>query len=167
MHPRLLISPRVSAGERGFTLNELLVAMTVTIIGLAGLMSLHVTTVRGNATASQASEAVLAAEEALESLRRDRVPGIEATFAAINTTEWSPGFAMTAVTGRTGVIYQPVVHAEELLSSAGGALTGLVRFRVVIYWMDGGAALPALNLLPADSDHSLEVHMVRTRVEVL
>ena len=152
-------------GERGFTLTELLVAMTVTIIGLAGLLSLHVTTIRGNASASQAAEAVAVAEQALEDIRREPIARIETVlYEPITGTEWSgtsSSHLMTPITGRTGQVYQPVVRAVQLTPPS------LVRFRIIVYWMDGGADLPLPADLAADADHSIEVQMIRTRVEVL
>ena len=44
--------------QAGFTLLEMLITLAVTTIGLTGLLSLHVVTVKGNAASSRAAEAV-------------------------------------------------------------------------------------------------------------
>jgi len=156
-HPRWRL-----ADQRGFTLTELLVALTVTVIGLAGLLSLHVTTVRGNASAGRAAEAVVAAEQTLEAMRATTVPELEsATWfgTAITTATEEVNFTLPIVSGRNGLEYKPVVFARQIANN-------LVRLRTVVYWMDDGAVMPANAQLDADADHSLELQLVRTRVEV-
>ena len=44
-------------GQRGFTLLELLITLSVTTIGLVGLLSLHLSVSRGNDGASRSAEA--------------------------------------------------------------------------------------------------------------
>lgn len=146
------------AGERGFTLTELLVALTVTVIGLAGLLSLHVTTVRGNAAAGQYLEATTIAEETLEALRHEPVVQIESEYQSITGTEWSPGETLAAVTGRANQTYLRRLYAVELPGSP-----NLVRFRVQVMWSEGGV----IPTGPSDADHVIEVETIRTRTEVL
>src|SRR5678816_4437871 len=58
--------------EGGFTLLELLMTLGVTTIGLIGLLSLHLSLVRGNDGASRAAEATQLGQATLESLRAAR-----------------------------------------------------------------------------------------------
>ncbi len=140
-----------------------MVALTVTVIGLAGLLSLHVTTVRGNANASMAAEAIIAAEQVMEELRQSTVPQIESQHGTITAIEYNPGVQLASIFGRTGQEYTPVLFAGEVSGQP-----NLVRFRVRIFWMDGGAAVPAtLADILTKSDHSIELQMLRTRVEIL
>jgi prepilin-type N-terminal cleavage/methylation domain-containing protein len=145
-------------GERGFTLTELLVALTVTIIGLAGLLSLHLTAVRGNAGAGRSLEAMGVAEETLESLRAIAVTKIESDFQAITGSEWSPGEELSSVSGRAGQQYLRLLYAVELPGNP-----GLVRLRVQVLWSDGGLVPTG----PGDADHSIELETLRTRMEML
>ncbi len=153
----------MGSAERGFTITELLVALTVTVIGLAGLLSLHVTTVRGNSSASHASEAIVGAEQVMEDLRQITVPAIETQWGTIATAE-STGVRITpSVFGRTGTEYVPVLFTSEVVGQP-----NLVRLRLRVYWMDGGAAIPSpLANIISSSDHSIELQMLRTRVEIL
>ena len=48
---------------------ELLVTLSITVVGLTGLMSLHVATIRGNESTAKNGEAVAIAQETLEMLR--------------------------------------------------------------------------------------------------
>ena len=56
-------------GQRGFTLIELLITLSVTTIGLIGLLSLHLSIARGNDGASRSAEAEQITATNLESLR--------------------------------------------------------------------------------------------------
>ena len=52
-----MASGRRARSQRGFTLLELLITLTVTTIGLIGLLSLHLSVARGNDGASRSAEA--------------------------------------------------------------------------------------------------------------
>ena len=59
-------------GQRGFTLLELLITLSVTTIGLIGLLSLHLSVTRGNDGASRSAEAQQIGAGILEGLRASR-----------------------------------------------------------------------------------------------
>lgn len=155
--------------ERGFTVMELLVALTVTVIGLAGLLSLHVTTVRGNASASRALEAVSLAEETLEILRSKTIGDIEQAYGItiggtvelvdFGDTTPASAFGATTVTGRANQQYSRRLHMKVLDASQ----PNLIWLRVEVVWNDS-AAPPAL---PAPGDHSIKVETIRARMEAL
>ncbi|HEY6173114.1 MAG TPA: prepilin-type N-terminal cleavage/methylation domain-containing protein, partial [Kofleriaceae bacterium] len=60
-------------GSRGFTLIELLITLSVTTIGLIGLLSLHLSIARGNDGASRSAEAQQITATTLETLRGLRI----------------------------------------------------------------------------------------------
>jgi prepilin-type N-terminal cleavage/methylation domain-containing protein len=60
-------SPR--RGERGFTLLEVLVALLVTIIGLAGVLMMQSNTARANRQNAEFTHASMIAEETMEGAR--------------------------------------------------------------------------------------------------
>jgi prepilin-type N-terminal cleavage/methylation domain-containing protein len=62
--------PRLLADARGFTLVELLVAMTIAAVGFLGLAATHVTALRATGFGRAVSVAALAASEQIEVLRR-------------------------------------------------------------------------------------------------
>lgn len=159
----------VRGAERGFTVTELLVALTVTIIGLAGLLSLHVTTVRGNASASRALEAVALAEETLEILRSKSVGDIEQAYgitvnASTQTIDFgsttpTAAFGATTVTGRANQQYTRRLHLKVLDATQ----PNLIWVQAEVVWNDN--APPPVS--PAAGEHSIKVETIRARIEAL
>jgi type IV pilus assembly protein PilV len=82
-------------GEEGFSLIEVLVALTILAVGLLSLALLQVTAIKGNAGASKSSIATELAQTKLELFRRD------AWSAIINSTN-------TTFDGGTTPIYASV-----------------------------------------------------------
>jgi type IV pilus modification protein PilV len=78
--------------EQGFTLLEVMIAMTILAIGLLGLAGLQITSVRSNSSASQVSEATVLAQDQLEQLRG--TPFANLVSGSSN------------VTGRSGIAYR-------------------------------------------------------------
>ena len=146
-------------GPRGFTLIELLITLSVTTIGLIGLLSLHLSIVRGNDGASRAAEAQQFTVARLESLRAMRLDQLMATFAnsippALPTQPKSWDEA-----GRNGLLYKVTAIVEPL----NGGSASLMRIRVVTTWSEDGSVFgtnPAL-------DHSLALEVIRTKEDAL
>lgn len=159
--------------QGGFSLIEILIAMTVTLIGLAGLLSLHLTTVQGNSRATRTVMGSVIAQRTMEGLRSMPVaapvaatPYLEPTLAS--SFGIAPGCpaaatAMATVLGPDNTSYRPLVSVCAL-GPAGSPLENLVLVRVVIEWSDQGAAASA-----ADSrlHHQMVLESVRTRQDVL
>ena len=62
--------PRRRAGQRGFTLVELLVATSVASVGFLGLAALHATAIRATSYGGNTSAATMFAAQQLEIMRR-------------------------------------------------------------------------------------------------
>ena len=62
-------SNKIDKNEQGFTLMELLVAVTVLAIGLLGIAGLQGTTIRRNVTAMRNTEATALIEDKIEEIR--------------------------------------------------------------------------------------------------
>ena len=161
--------PRRARRQGGFTLIEILVAMTVTIIGLAGLMSLYVTTVQGNSRAIRAVKGSGVAQQTMEELRS--LP-VQAPLSALPydgpTLENTMGIpstdvALPTVTGPDGTVYQRLVSVTPL-GVFPSPLANLVRVRVVVAWADEGAAATTTS---ARLRHQFVLEAVRTRQDVL
>src|SRR5262245_14677033 len=107
--------------DGGFTLIEIMVAMLVMVIGLAGVMMMQATAVKGNRQAARFSRAALLAEELMEELRGSPVTTLEATEGAaiapltINTVIYNRSFTVDNVPGQLGLVKVTVVctYAEE------------------------------------------------------
>jgi prepilin-type N-terminal cleavage/methylation domain-containing protein len=151
--------------ERGFTLLELLVTLGVTTIGLIGLLSLHLSLVRGNEGASRAAEATQLGHATLESLRAARTLRETAELLTGNPDEGLPidvpwcrrnnNVVEPTALGRNGMTYR----CRVVLADAMPGLTGLWRIRVEIGWTDDGAAQGAQGGV---HDHLIAVEVIRT-----
>jgi Tfp pilus assembly protein PilV len=131
----------------------------VTVIGLAGLLSLHSTTIKGNQIASRSGEAATVAQRAMEELRAIPVQGpnsIETTYGVLPIID----AAMDPVSGRAGMTYTRRVSVGELTSVS----EDLVLMRVEVEWADDGAD-PATA--PDNLKHVISLELIRTRQEAL
>lgn len=154
------------AGQRGFSLIEILIAMTVTIIGLAGLLSLHLTTVRGNSRATRTVMASAIAQQTMDELRSLPVRAPTATYAepTLQSAYGIPANEVLIVPdllGPDNTTYQRVVSINPL---GGPPLDNLVLVRVEIRWADEGAAADTTN---RRYSHSVVLETVRTLQDVL
>ena len=64
-----LIGPPERTGERGFTLIEVLIALLVLMVGMAGILSLQLTAMKATGFSRHATEASSLAEDKVEDLR--------------------------------------------------------------------------------------------------
>jgi Tfp pilus assembly protein PilV len=162
---------RASRPEAGFTLLELLMTLGVTTIGLIGLLSLHLSIVRGNEGASRAAEATQLGHATLESLRAARtgrdlmelLTGSSSDAPPVDV-QWcrrdaSNNVEATAI-GRNGMTYRCRVVVVELTAAS----TSLWRIRVEIGWTDDGAAQGAQGGI---LDHLIAVEVIRTLEEAM
>jgi prepilin-type N-terminal cleavage/methylation domain-containing protein len=118
-------SPRPPAAgrhQRGFTLIELLVTLGITVVGLTGLLSLHLATVSGNERTADAGQALTIAQEKLEEMRAYTVPRLLTRFS---TASLPIDASLDTVTGRTGIVYRPRIQVEEMTAFS----PDLVRIR--------------------------------------
>ena len=138
-------------GQRGFTLIELLITLSVTTIGLIGLLSLHLSIARGNDGASRSAEAEQITATNLESLRSMEINAMLAKITATPT--------LTA-TGRNGLTYT-VTRSSTVLT---GASPSLVRVRVVTGWTEDGAVAGTNG---GQLDHAIALEVIRTMEEKL
>lgn len=91
--------------ERGFTLIELLISLTVLLIGVTGILSMHLTSMRATAYSRHATEAAVLGEDKMEELRTVPVDDIVGNTVQVNaqgieetdgfytvtwTMDWSP-----------------------------------------------------------------------------
>lgn len=147
-------------GQRGFTLLELLITLSVTTIGLIGLLSLHLSVARGNDTASRAAEAQQFAVSELESLRSMRLGDLMAALNNGNTAVVFPSDRTQDLSGRGNVPFQLVSLVEQLTSVS----TSLIRIRVVARWAEEGGAVGANG---GTLDHALALEVIKTMEETL
>jgi prepilin-type N-terminal cleavage/methylation domain-containing protein len=146
--------------ERGFTLMELLVTLSVTTIGLIGLMGLHLSIARSNDDAARSAEAQAIATQELESLRAQLIPDMMTTLAG-TATALPPvtNTTLGTVTGRSGMTYRRVVKVTAPSTSS-----NLWLVRVEVSWTEDGAVAGANG---GQLDHTLAVEVLRTVQEAL
>ncbi len=147
---------RRPGGEAGFSLIELLVAMTVTVIGLAGLLAVQVATVKGNLGGANLAEANVMCQQSIEQLRSMSMTEMQAKYGMLPIA----GVDLGTMTGRAGQTYKRSLSAVELTAAS----ADLVRLRVDVTWTEGGAAVGAEG---GRYDHRLSLEFIRTRQEAL
>jgi prepilin-type N-terminal cleavage/methylation domain-containing protein len=146
-------------GQRGFTLLELLITLSVTTIGLIGLLSLHLSVARGNDGASRSAEAQQIAASQLELLRSQRIEIMMTTLTGISVLTLPTAPKVTTVAGRAGMTFTVTSTVVALPAS-----TSLMRIRVVTQWSEDGGALGTNG---GSLDHSMALEVIRTVEEEL
>jgi prepilin-type N-terminal cleavage/methylation domain-containing protein len=153
--------------QKGFSLIEILIAMTVTLIGLAGLLSLHLTTVRGNSRATRTVMASVIAQQTLDELRNMPVrpptlgylePTLESSFGIPSTN-----VPLLPAVGPDNTSYQRLVSVIPL-GPAGSPLENVVRVRIEIRWTDEGASAGTTD---SRLRHQIVLETIRTRQDLL
>jgi prepilin-type N-terminal cleavage/methylation domain-containing protein len=142
-------------GQAGFTMVELLVTLAVSAIGIAGLLALQITTVRTNATSSQAAEAVTVAERTIEEARGFSVDEMLVEYEA-GALPIDYDFDQLTVAGRTTTYLRRILVEENPDS------TDLLRIRVEVYWAEEGRDVNDLA-----NRHTVALEILRTRQETL
>ena len=146
--------------QRGFTLLELLITLSVTTIGLIGLLALHLSIARGNDGASRAAEAEQITATALEDLR-GQSPGTLMRTLTGNPLALPPATAAAyTVLGRNGMPYR-VTRSVTALNAAS---TSLWLIRVSTSWGEEGAAIGAVG---DPLTHTIALEVIRTIEERL
>lgn len=145
--------------ERGFTLLELLITLSVTTIGLIGLLSLHLSIARGNDGASRSAEAQQVGATELEALRAMRPNDMMQALTGDPFATPPVVAAPKTATGRAGMTYR----VNRFVDQVGGS-GSLWRIRVETAWTDDGAAA---GVNGGQLDHMLPLEVIRTKEEAL
>lgn len=149
--------------ERGFTLLELLITLSVTTIGLIGLLALHLSIARGNDGASRSADAQQIAASELESLRALPLSGPHSLMFAFTGNQLlafpiPPRIRTQA--GRTGMTYSVKTTVSQLNTVS----SSLVKIRTEVSWTEDGGVAGANN---GQLDHMLPLEIIRTMEEAL
>jgi prepilin-type N-terminal cleavage/methylation domain-containing protein len=146
--------------QGGFTLLELLLTLTVTTIGLVGLLSLHLSIARGNDLANRSAEAASIGNAALEQLRAARIPDMMQLLTGSPTGTPPVNKNFGTVVGRNGMTFRRQVKVTQL----NNASTSLWLIRVEVGWTEDGATQGADSGM---LDHTIASEVVRTVEEAL
>ena len=131
---------------RGFTLIEVLVALVVLSIGLLGIASLQLSSLRWNHGASLRSQATLLAYDIVDRMRANQI--------SANAGEYDVALAATKTAGT--VAGDDIIRWKTLLSqtlpSGDGAVSRTVTgtsttYRIVVSWDDSKGAEAALTFV--------------------
>ena len=140
---------RPRARERGFTMVELLVTMTISLFALMGGLAIHASMTSGLSTSAQMSEATVVAVQTMEKLRAKRTLDVAAEITG-STATLAP-FARDAyasVIGRNGLTYTVDVAVAALSAT-------LWKIRIDVNWQSdatGEARSIALELVRASAE---------------
>lgn len=151
---------RPARGPRGFTLLELLITLSVTTIGLIGLLALHLSIARGNDGASRAAEAEQITATALEELRGQSARTMMKTLTG-NSLAVPPATATAyTVQGRNGLSYSVTRSVTALTATS----SSLWLVRVSTSWGEEGAAIGSAG---DPLTHTIALEVIRTIEEQL
>jgi prepilin-type N-terminal cleavage/methylation domain-containing protein len=142
--------------EAGFTMIELLITLSIAVIGMTGVLALHLATTRANANTAATADAITIAQQTLEDARALSLAEMYAAYDDDGALPIDYDFDQTTVLGRTTTYYRRIV-----VEGVGGS-SDLLRLRVEISWGDDGAAI--------DDDahhHVIALELLRTRQEAL
>jgi prepilin-type N-terminal cleavage/methylation domain-containing protein len=142
-------------GQRGFTMIELLVTMSIAVIGLLAIMSMFVVTSRANASGAASGEGVSVASATVEEIRSMPLDDMFATYGPMPID-----VALDTVAGRAGTTFTRRVQVSELTATS----TNLIKIRVEVGWTDAGAAPGAEGGI---HDHRISFELIRTASEAL
>lgn len=151
---------RTRRRQRGFTLLELLITMSVTTIGLIGLLSLHVSISRGNDGASRSAEAQQIAVTELESLRALGLSSMMTTLTGSANLIFPTAPRVRTAAGRGGMTYTVTTQVTALTATS----ASLLKIRTIVAWTDDGGAAGANG---GQLDHQLALEVIRTMEESL
>jgi prepilin-type N-terminal cleavage/methylation domain-containing protein len=147
-------------GQRGFTLLELLITLSVTTIGLIGLLSLHLSVARGNDGASRSAEAQQIGAMVIEGLRSQSATAMMSTLTGSSTTQPPVTAPVITFTGRANMTFT----VQRSVTALTGASSNLWKIRVVTSWTEDGGTLGANG---GQLDHALALEVIRTVEEAL
>lgn len=149
---------RGTRGQRGFTLLELLITLSVTTIGLVGLLALHQSVVRGNDGASRSAEAQQFGANQIEALRAMPPGDMLKALTGSPTIPRSAQTQSVGMLGRGGVPYMVTTTVAPLPAAS----ASLMLVRVVTSWAETGGTLGQSG---GQLDHSLALEIIRTKEE--
>jgi prepilin-type N-terminal cleavage/methylation domain-containing protein len=147
-------------GPRGFTLLELLITLSVTTIGLIGLLSLHLSVARGNDGASRSAEAQQIGAMVLEGLRSQSATAMMSALTGSSTTQPPVTAPVITFAGRANMTFT----VQRSVTALTGASSNLWKIRVVTSWTEDGGTLGANA---GQLDHTLALEVIRTVEEAL
>jgi prepilin-type N-terminal cleavage/methylation domain-containing protein len=158
-------APRGVRRARGFTLLELLITLSVTTIGLVGLLSLHLSIARGNDGASRSAEAQQIGVGEIESLRAQSIGKMMETLTG-STALLLPMATphVRTVLGRGKMTFTVTTTVSALPGLLPGPSGSLLRIRTVVSWTEDGAGSGANG---GQLDHAIPLEVVRTLQEAL
>jgi prepilin-type N-terminal cleavage/methylation domain-containing protein len=151
---------RRGRAQRGFTLLELLITLSVTTIGLIGLLSLHLSVARGNDGASRSAEAQQIGASQIEQLRAMSVSNMMFTLTGSTALAFPAGPQVKTVPGRSNMSFTVTSTVTQLTTAS----PSLIKIRVVTGWTEDGGTTGANG---GQLDHQLALEVIRTLEESL
>jgi type IV pilus modification protein PilV len=116
--------------EDGFTLMEVLVAITIAAVGFLGLAATHITSVRATAVGRNVSIATTVAAEAIETMRRLPYADIASADAA-TVTRGELSFTRSATVAAVGTTSKKVTMRVDWTDQFGTHAPGVQLITVI------------------------------------
>jgi prepilin-type N-terminal cleavage/methylation domain-containing protein len=134
--------------QRGFTMVELLVTMTITIIALMGALAIHTSMTGGLSSSAQMMEATTVGAQVMEELRSKRTLDLAEELTGSRTTP-APFSrdAYRSIAGRNGLTYTIDVSVAAITAA-------LWKIRIEVSWTSdkGESHRTALELVRAAAE---------------
>ena len=127
------------SNERGFTLTEVLVAMTILAIGLLAIAGMQITAIRGNSSANTITANTAVAAGIMEKLLSlDPGNALVSTAVANQAWDFDPGVAVVAQVPIDGAgTYSATYSVEPNYDSGSGSISNVSRVLVTVTQVDG------------------------------
>lgn len=142
------------AAQRGFTIVEALVALVVLAVGMLGIASLYVTTLRASGSAASRMQAINLASDLGDRIRTNR--GAEAAYAgaaaASGTTCLGNGVTCSAeqMAAHDLFVWQAAIQAALPGAPAGTVIvdadTNPTTYQIQVSWVEAGALTQTYTL---------------------
>ena len=131
----------VSKGDEGFTLLEVIMAVSILTVGLLAVASLQVTAMRGNSMSMEYSESTERVQDTVEKLlnksftHADLIDTDNDGTAGLNDTEVN---ADNTTSGPIYDVYWNVADDNVWNGAAWRTVRGMKTIRVIVKWTDKG-----------------------------
>jgi type IV pilus assembly protein PilV len=122
----------VRRSEAGFTIIELMISLTVLLIGISGVLALQLTSLRSTTYSRRAQEASVLGEDTLERLRLSPAASLTSGTDVVNAQ---------GIGGGTDAFYTRTWTVTQFAATHGTSTVDMLRIDVAVSWRERGSSL--------------------------